>query len=319
VVEADALVEADQDATPAIQAVERMTDEPAEHRTLVVAGVDASAEGLAAAHYAVGAAELRGGEVVLVHAFPPPSVPGDRDDALSEARTGAEKLLGAVTAQLIIPPELKLSTRVEPWNPVAVLEESADGAAMLVLGRDHVSWGERLFMGAVTSQIVGLIPCPLVVVPGGWRARHAVPRLPVIVTLDGQSDPEPALQLAFEEARLRDVHLIALHAQPMSAPAHEKDAAHLDLRVVLADWEQQHPDIAVSTAVVSGDPDAQLVRWSRSAGVLVVGHPRQRGWGSWTRSVARSVMRQTHCPLIVAPKTTAQSVRDRVLADQALT
>lgn len=233
-------------------------DEPeTEPTTLVVAGVDASAEGLAAAHYAVMAAGLRGGEVVLVHAFPPSSArTSNREDTLSAARAGAEKLLGAVAAQLIIPPELQLSTRVEPWDPVAVLEESAHGAAMLVLGRDHVSWGERLFMGAVTSQIVSLIPCPLVVVPGVWRARHAVPRL---------------------------------------------------------------PDIAVSTAVVSGDADAQLVRWSRSAGVVVVGHPRRRGWGSWTRSVARSVMRRTHCLLIVAPKTTAQGVRDRMLADHALT
>jgi len=40
-------------------------------RTLLVVGVDASAESLAAAHYAVAAAELRGGDVVLVHAYPP--------------------------------------------------------------------------------------------------------------------------------------------------------------------------------------------------------------------------------------------------------
>jgi nucleotide-binding universal stress UspA family protein len=321
-VEAAAITETDQDAAVAVQAAERWTDEAETVGTpLVVAGVDASAEGLAAAQYAVMAAELRGGEVVLVHAFPPASARADyQDAALSAGRASAKKLLGAVTEQLVIPPGLQLSTRIEPWDPVSVLAESARRAAILVLGRDHVSWGERLFMGAVTPQIVGLIPCPLVVVPGGWRPRYAVPRLPVIVTLDGQSDPEPPLQLAFEEARLRDVHLIALHAQPMSATSDDKDAAHLDLRVVLADWEQHHPDIAVSTAVVSGDADAQLVRWSRSAGVLVVGHPRQRGWGSaWTRSVARSVMKQTHCPLIVAPKTTLQGVRDRELADQART
>ena len=156
-------------------------------------------------------------------------------------------------------------------------------------------------------------------VPGGWRARHAWPRLPVFVALDGQSDPEPALQLAFEEARLRDARLIALHAQPIGVSAREKTAARLDLAVVLANWEQDHPEVAVSTAVVSGDPDAQLLLWSRSAAVLVVGHPHRRGWGVWTRSVARSVMRQTHCPLIVAPQALAESGRNRELADQALT
>jgi nucleotide-binding universal stress UspA family protein len=315
--EAAATAGTDQDATPAIQIAEQMADEPAtEPTTLVVAGVDASAEGLAAAHYAVMAARLRGGEVVLVHAFPPQS---ERTGNRVVARTTAKELLAAVTAQLIIPPDLQLSARVEPWDPVAVLEESAHGAAMLVLGRDHVSRGERLFTGAVASQVVAHVACPVVIVPGGWRARQAVPRLPVIVTLDGKSDPEPALQLAFEEARLRDARLIALHAEPISASARNKTAAKLDLGIVLANWEQQHPDVAVSTAVVSGDPDAQLVRWSRSAAVLIVGHPHRRGWGDWTRSVARSVMRQTHCPLMIAPQAMAGSERHRELADQALT
>jgi nucleotide-binding universal stress UspA family protein len=190
---------------------------------------------------------------------------------------------------------------------------------MLVLGRDDVSWFERLFMGAVTSQVVGHVACPVVVVPGHWRARHASPRLPVIVALDSETAPEPALELAFEEATLRDARLIVLHAQPMSASAHELTAARLDLEAVLAEWEHDHPEVAISTAIVSGDPDAALIRWSRSAAVLVVGHPHQRRWGLWTRSVARAVMKQTHCPLIVAPQATADSGRRDALAEQAVT
>jgi nucleotide-binding universal stress UspA family protein len=303
----------------AMLAAERTTGvREAQGTRLVVAGVDASAEGLAAAHYAVRAAELRGGEAVLVNAFRPPSArAGDREAA--EAKNAAEKLLGAVAAQLIVPPQLQVSLRAEPGDAVAVLQESARNAAMLVLGRDHVSWGERLLMGAVTSQIVNQIACPLVVVPSGWRTRHAVPRLPVIIALDGETAPEPALELAFTEARLRDARLIVLHAQPMGVSARDAAAAGQDLGVVLADWEQSHPDVAISTEIVSGDADVQLVRWSRSAAVLVVGHPHRRTWGSWTRSVARSVTRRTHCPLIVAPQVTAEPGRHRALADQALT
>lgn len=190
---------------------------------------------------------------------------------------------------------------------------------MLVLGRDHVSWGERLLGGAVTSQVVNHIACPLVVVPGRWRPRHAWPLLPVIVALDSETNPEPALRLAFDEARLRAARLIVLHAEKMSASARDVAAARFDLGIVLANWKQDHPEVGVSTAILSGDPDAQLVRWSRSAAVLVVGHPHRRGWGEWTRSVARSVMRQTHCPLIVAPQAKAQGGRRRELADEALT
>ena len=314
-------VEIDEEVGGAIPAAAGMNDEAEAPVTpLVVAGVDASAESLAAAHYAVTAAELRGGDVLLVHAFPPPSARApDTEAAFSTARTAAKKLLAAVTAQLVVPAQVTVHGRAEPDDAVTVLEASAGRAAMLVLGRDDVSWFERLFMGAVTSQIVGHVACPVVVVPGNWRARHASPRLPGIVALDGETAPEPALGLAFEEARLRDARLIVLHAQPMSASARGRTAARLDLEGVLAEWEQDHPDVAISNQIVFGDPDAQLVRWSRSAGVLVVGHPQQRRWGPWTRSVAHSVMKQTHCPLIVAPQTTAEPGRHRALADQTMT
>ena len=311
----------DQDRAAAIEVTQRLDEEPeAAGTTLVVAGVDASAESVAAAHYAVSAAERRGGDVVLVHAFKPPSGrTADKESVLSTAQTTAVRLLTAVSAQLIVPPDLHLSLRAEPGEAVGVLKQSAREAAMLVLGRDHVSWGERLLGGAVTSQVVNHIACPLVVVPGRWRPRHAWPLLPVIVALDSETNPEPALRLAFDEAGLRAARLIVLHAEKMSASARDVAAAQFDLGIVLANWKQDHPEVGVSTAILSGDPDAQLVRWSRSAAVLVVGHPHRRGWGDWTRSVARSVMRQTHCPLIVAPQAKAQGGRHRELAEEALT
>jgi nucleotide-binding universal stress UspA family protein len=289
-------------------------------RTLVVAGVDASAESLAAAHYAAKAAEMRGVDLLLLHAYASPSTQADdKGIAKSAAQTSAEKLLATVAAQLIVPPQLQSHTRAEPGDRLAVLKASAHQATLLVLGRDRVSWGERLFMGAVASQLVSHLACPLVVVPSGWRPRHASPQLPVIVALDAETAPEPALQLAFEEARLRDARLIVLHAAPMTAAAHEVTAAELHLGVVLSEWKNDHPDVAISTVIVSGDPDAQLVRWSRSAAVLVVGHPHRRLWGSWTQSVARSVMKQTHCPLIIAPQATAAPEPQRVPAERART
>ena len=141
----------------------------------------------------------------------------------------------------------------------------------------------------------------------------------MVVALDGETPAAPALKVAFAEARLRDARLVVLHAEPISASAREVDAARFDVGALLARWKQDHPDVAISTAIVAGDPDAQLIRWSKSAAVLVVGRPHEHRWGSWIRSVARSVMRQTHCPLIVAPYATSEPGRHRTLADQALT
>jgi len=237
---------------------------------------------------------------------PPSTRVADKEQALSKARMAAEKVLEAVAAQLVIPPQVRVSMKAEPADAIEVLERYAHEAAMLVLGRDNVSWIERLFLGAVTSQLVDHIPCPLVVVPGNWRPRYARARLPVIVELDLETAPEPALKLGFEEARLRDARLIVLHAQPMSASDHEVHAAQFDLDVVQAEWQQNYREVAVSTAIVSGDADTQLVRWSRWAAVLVVGHPHRRTREDWTWSVARAVMRQTHGALMVAPEGVAE-------------
>lgn len=309
------------DGTSVTLAEDRTVDEPGSSgASLLVAGIDGSAESLAAAHYAVDAARMRGGGVLLVHAFAQLwAQASDRVAALGEARTAAKKLLEAVVKQLIVPPRVCVQTRAESGDAVAVLKESTQKAAILVVGRDHVSSNKQLFMGAVASQLASEVACPLVIVPARWRARHAWPPLPVIVALDGETAPEPALKLAFEEARVRDVRLIVLHAEPMNAPAANVTAARQDLGAALAEWEHNHPEVAVSTEIVSGDPDAQLIRWSRSASVLIVGHPHQRRWGSWTRSVARTVMRQTHCPLMVAPQIMANPEGYRTLADHAVT
>jgi nucleotide-binding universal stress UspA family protein len=283
----------------------------ASRRAVVVAGIDGSREALAAARYGAAAAEMLGCDLLLVHAYPapPPLTAREMVAALSASRTAAEKLMAGVAAQLVLPPRVHVRTLAEPGDPTAVLKVVARWAEMLVLGRDNVSWGERVFLGAVTSQVGRRVACPLVVVPRGWRPGHVGKPLPVVVALDGETSAESALGVAFREAQLRRTRLLVLHAEPIGKSARDVVAAGFDLATLLAKWKQGHPGVSVSTAMVSGDPDAQLVRWSRSAALLVVGRPHLPGWGSWSRSVARNVMRQTHCPLIIAPPQNPIRVR----------
>jgi nucleotide-binding universal stress UspA family protein len=279
---------------------------------LVVAGIDGSAESLAAARYADAAAEVRSCDLLLVHAFPPPPPLTARETvaALSASSVAAEKLMAGAAAQLAVSPRVHVHILVEPGDATAVLKSVARQGEMLVLGRDDVSWGERVLRGAITSQVAPRVDCPLVVVPRGWHAGHVGKPQPVVVALDAETSAESALGVAFREAQLRQTRLVVLHAEPVGTSARDVAAAGFDLAVLLSSWKQDHPDVTVSTTLVSGDPDAELVRWSRSAAVLVVGRPHQSGWGSWIRSVARNVMRQTHCPLIIAPPSPVQ-VRGR--------
>ena len=250
---------------------------------------------------------MRGRDLLLVHAFPPPPpMTALRWSQLCRPRaTAAEELVASVHAQLAISPRVHVHTMVEPGDATAVLETVARQGEMLVLGRDDVSWGERILRGAITSQVARRVACPVVVVPRGWHTGHVGKPQPVVVALDGETSAESALSVAFREAQLRQTGLVVLHAEHIGTSSRDVAAAGFDLAVLLSRWKQDHPDVTVSTTVVSGDPDAELVRWSRSAAVLVVGRPHQSGWGSWMRSVARNVMRQTHCPLIIAPPTPA--------------
>jgi nucleotide-binding universal stress UspA family protein len=279
---------------------------------LVVAGIDGSAESLAAARYAEAAAKMRDCDLLLVHAFPPPPPLTARETvaAMSALRVAAEKLMATVAAQLAISPPVEVHTLAEPGDATTILNLVARRGEMLVLGRDDVSWGERVLRGAITSQVAPRMDCPLVVVPRGWHSDHVGKPRPVVVALDAETSAESALGVAFREAQLRKTRLVVLHAEPIGTSARDVEAAGFDLAVLLSRWKQDHPDVTVTTTLVSGDPDAELVRWSRSAGVLVVGRPHQSGWGSWIRSVAHNVMRQTQCPLIIAPPNPVQ-VRGR--------
>jgi nucleotide-binding universal stress UspA family protein len=285
----------------------------ASRRPLVVAGIDGSAESLAAARYAEAAAEMRGCDLLLVHAFPlpPPLTARETVAAMSASRVTAEKLMATAAAQLAISPRVHVHTLAEPGDATTVLNMIARQGEMLVLGRDDVSWGERVLRGAITSQVAPRVDCPLVVVPRGWHTGHVGKPQPVVIALDGETSAESALSVAFREAQLRQTRLVVLHAEPIGTSTRDVEAAGFDLAVLLSRWKQDHPDVTVSTTLVSGDPDAELVRWSRSAGVLVVGRPHQSGWGSWIRSVARNVMRQTHCPLIIAPPPSPVQVSGR--------
>jgi hypothetical protein len=134
--------------------------------------------------------------------------------------------------------------------------------------------------------------------PARWRCGMSNE---IGVGLDDSPSGKAALNWAAEQARSLGTTLRAAHA--------------LDWPYGLSSTGFPAP---LNYMDVSPEEIEDSLRWSRSAAVLVVGHPHRRGWWDWTRSVARSVMRQTHCP-IVAPQAMAESGRNRELADQALT
>ena len=144
-----------------------------------------------------------------------------------------KKLVASAAAQLAVSPRVHVRTLAEPGDPMAVLEDAARQGGMLVLGRDHVSWGKRVMQGRVTSHVAQRVTCPVVVVPRGWRTGHVGKPPPVVVALDGETNAESALSLAPREAQLRATRLVVLHAEPRQI-TRDVAAAGFDLAVLLA-------------------------------------------------------------------------------------
>jgi nucleotide-binding universal stress UspA family protein len=113
---------------------------------------------------------------------------------------------------------------------------------------------------------------------------------PVIVGVDGSPSSMAAIDLGADEALARVAPLVALHVG---------DGAAADRVVELAVGQarSEHPGLAVSAEVVSGDVAEVLAARSSGACLLVLGHRVRHG--SAGLSVAARVMHASQVPVIV--------------------
>jgi len=135
----------------------------------IVAGVDGSAESLAALEWAVDLARLTGAEVRAVQAWQTPPVYVKYQ--LLEAREAAEQALGD-TVKLIA--DGVNATAVLVDGPAAhVLIDAGRDADLLVVGSRGYGGFTGLLMGSVSAQCVQHASCPVTVIPR--RADRATP------------------------------------------------------------------------------------------------------------------------------------------------
>ena len=208
-----------------------------------------------------------------------------------------------VVSQLIVPPTMRVDTLVELASPVTLLLRVSATATLLVLGGHHFNLVDRLLTGPVASAVAAEANCPVVIVPGAGISAGPRTRS-VVVALDGETAARGTLDFAFAEAELRRCSVVALHAFSVRE-ALSDESRRTDLAEVLAGHEQSHPDIPVRTLFIPGEPDDAIIDSSLSAALVVVGRPHRRRLGSWSRSVAKAVLDQTHCPLVVVPQMSA--------------
>ncbi|CAJ1508285.1 universal stress protein [[Mycobacterium] holstebronense] len=276
----------------------------------ILVGVDGSPSSVAAVDWAARDAALHNLPLILVHVLASPVVmtfpetpmpPGytewQRDQGERYLREAVEIAEAAGAAQV--------TAETVVGSTVPMLVDMSREAVRLVVGSRGHGRMRRLLLGSVSSSLVRHAHCPVVVI----HEDHLRPdTAPVVVGIDGSPVSEAATALAFEEASLRGVELIAVYAWhdtglldfPGIDTAAMASEGELALAERLAGWRERYPDVTVRRVVVDDRPADQLVDQSQEAQLVVVGsHGRGGFTGMLLGSVSQAVVQSAHAPVVV--------------------
>jgi nucleotide-binding universal stress UspA family protein len=138
----------------------------------------------------------------------------------------------------------------------------------------------------------------------------------IVVGIDGSQGARRALEWAVAEAKLRDAHLVVVHAwlEPAAVavgsvitaggaePEVFEDAAWRTVTELLAEVDTTGLPQGIETHVVAGAPARALLDASTDADLVVVG---SRGHGGFTGlllgSVSQQVAHHATCPVVIIP------------------
>ncbi|CAN5852479.1 universal stress protein [soil metagenome] len=272
-----------------------MSAKPTQPRMVVA--VDGSASSTAAVRWAAHDAALRGLTISLLHADSSPIA-----RLLStESRHGTDEILeaaAAIVADIVGGSASAVAREVRTGHPVDVIVEQSKTADIVVVGfRGNGVLGQHL-LGPVSEGVLHHAHCPVAVV----RAQEKNPAAAdaaVLVGVDGTATSDRAIALAFEEAQLRSVPLVAVHGCG-DDPEDRSDASAL-LQSVLTPWQSRYPGVEVQPIVTTDRPAAELINRTESAQLVVVGSHGRGGFaGMLLGSVSSAVVRSVDIPVIVA-------------------
>ncbi|MHB9864176.1 universal stress protein [Streptomyces sp. YIM S03343] len=271
----------------------------------VIAGVDGSAESLAAAEWAAHEAERRGRPLRLVHAWTRMPRSGEQESAGAVQRyLGRRVLRGAEDRVRTAHPGLRVDDRQIEGPAAPVLNHAAGRADLLVLGsRGHAGRLTGLLLGSVSRGVLGGATRPVVLVRAGQHPTSPTDSDgpgDVVVGLDPAALSDEVLAFAFEAAHIHGARLHAVYASP--APDTSDDLQQF-LSDTLHRWQDKYPEVPVVETVTPGRARTELLRAASGAGLLVIGHRRTPHLlGSRTGRVTQAALvHNVGCPVAVIP------------------
>ncbi|HET6707848.1 universal stress protein [Amycolatopsis sp.] len=287
----------------------------------ITVGVDGSAGSTAAVAWAAKLASRRGFQLKIVHGLQVAGLyygggmTGIGAATLFEAvqADGERAIADARALATSIDKNLVVTTELPNDPPVPMLIDESRHARLLVVGRTGTGGFADMLLGGTAASVAGHAHCPVAVVRGRQESAAVPETGPVVVGVDGSPNSEQAIAVAFEEASLRGVPLVAVHAwndvtyedafgsariltQPESL---EEDEERL-LGQRLAGWQEKYLDVAVRRKLVRDRPRHALLEESKTAQLVVVG---SRGRGGFTGmllgSTSQALVQHASCPVLV--------------------
>jgi nucleotide-binding universal stress UspA family protein len=185
----------------------------------ILVAVDGSPSSNAAVDWAARDAALHNLPLVLVHVLAPPVVMTFPETPMPPGYTewqqeqGERHLREAVKIAERQDADLRVDAQIVVGSTVPMLVDMSRDAARLVVGSRGHGLLRRSLLGSVSSSLVRHAHCPVAVIHEGHPEGPPRPdTAPVVVGIDGSPVSEAATALAFEEASLRGVELVAVYA-----------------------------------------------------------------------------------------------------------
>lgn len=289
------------------------------HRGVVV-GVDGSAPARAAARWAAHEAVMRHVSLTVVHVvaslpvaaarltWPAAGIPEEiLEIEQDHGRTIIADALKDVEDIAAGRDRPEINSELLFGAAVPTLVDLSKDAQMVVVGDRGRTGLRRSLLGSVSTGLIHYAHCPVAVIHGDVSLSPV--QLPVLLGFDGSPASELATAIAFDEASLRGVGLMALHVcsdtDMSSAFAMEWSAlqsvADKMLSERLAGWQNRYPDVTVQLLVEFERPARQLLDHAERAQLVVVGSHGRGGFaGMSLGSVSTAVAQAARVPVIVA-------------------
>lgn len=289
----------------------------------VVVGVTGPGRERAALQFAADTARREGRDVVLVHAFhpahpaPPPGVLLSYADA-AEVGDWVVREVGDEFRDLSAGsvPFTSVAVGGAPWR---VLGDLAVDARMLVVQHRHSHGLARLVTGHTVTGAASRAACPVVSVNEDWELAGTAGEVVVGVHDDGS--PAEALAEAFAWAEAAGAPMRVVHGWRLDAvyddvitaraAAEWRDERRAVITEAVGALRSRHPGVDVEVEVRHQWPADVLVDDSRVARLVVVGRHGHVPWGPHhLGSIARTVLRESRCPVMVVPVHVAEAEPD---------